>query len=297
MFAAVPPLIGPTFAVDSSSIRPSRISAIARAAAAIADRPSSGYIPACAARPWNVISSCCADGAPSTIVADRRRLVVDVADAARGAGDGRTRRRRCSPTSSFGVNSELDPGVRPALGEHAARRLEHRGDRGLVVAAEDRRPRVADDAVLDDRLDRVGRRHGVEVGAEEDRLALGASARPARRGSPSSSRPSARRRPRRPRARSRGDTRRRGRRPRAPRPDGLEIAASSRKRSSTSDTPRSYVQAIRARARASARRSLARRCRSRERARAASTNSRNSGAGRVGRDLNSGWNCDATNHG
>ena len=36
--------------------------------------------------------------------------------------------------------------------------------------------------------------------------------------------------------------------------------------------------------------------RARARARRA-TNSRKSGAGRVGRDLNSGWNCDATNHG
>ena len=35
----------------------------------------------------------------------------------------------------------------------------------------------------------------------------------------------------------------------------------------------------------------------RDRWSAASTNSRNSGAGRVGRDLNSGWNCEATNHG
>src|SRR5204863_6675917 len=37
--------------------------------------------------------------------------------------------------------------------------------------------------------------------------------------------------------------------------------------------------------------------RSRARASAAATNSRKSGAGRVGRDLNSGWNCDATNQG
>ena len=37
--------------------------------------------------------------------------------------------------------------------------------------------------------------------------------------------------------------------------------------------------------------------RARARASAAPTKSRKSGAGRVGRDLNSGWNCDATNHG
>ena len=67
MFAAVPPVIVPTFAVDSSSTRPRRISAIARAAAAIAERPSSGYIPACEARPWKVISSDCENGAPRMI--------------------------------------------------------------------------------------------------------------------------------------------------------------------------------------------------------------------------------------
>jgi hypothetical protein len=37
--------------------------------------------------------------------------------------------------------------------------------------------------------------------------------------------------------------------------------------------------------------------RERARSRAAATNSRKSGAGRVGRDLNSGWNWLATNHG
>ena len=61
--------------------------------------------------------------------------------------------------------------MRPVLDEHAARRLEHRHDRGLVVAAEDRPARVPHDPVLDDRLDRVGGRDGVEVRAEEERLA------------------------------------------------------------------------------------------------------------------------------
>ena len=48
----------------SSSTRPSLKSAIAFAAAAIADRPSSGYMPAWAARPWNLTSIECAYGAP-----------------------------------------------------------------------------------------------------------------------------------------------------------------------------------------------------------------------------------------
>ena len=52
MLRALPPWISPTFAVVSSSIRPSRRSAIARAAAEIAERPSSGTIPECAGRPW-----------------------------------------------------------------------------------------------------------------------------------------------------------------------------------------------------------------------------------------------------
>ena len=64
MFPAVPPLMSPTFADESSSIRPSLKSATAFAAAAIADRPSSGYMPAWAARPWNFTSIECAYGAP-----------------------------------------------------------------------------------------------------------------------------------------------------------------------------------------------------------------------------------------
>ena len=68
MFVAVPPPIVPTFAVEISSTRPRRISAIARAAAAIAERPSSGYMPACDARPWNVTSSDCENGAPRITV-------------------------------------------------------------------------------------------------------------------------------------------------------------------------------------------------------------------------------------
>ena len=64
MLPAVPPVIVPTFAVVSSSSRPSRKSAIARAAAAIAERPSSGYMPECDARPWKRTSIECACGAP-----------------------------------------------------------------------------------------------------------------------------------------------------------------------------------------------------------------------------------------
>ena len=68
MLVAVPPVIVPTFAVESSSTRPRRNSAIARAAAAIADRPSSGCMPEWEARPWNVTSSDCENGAPRMTV-------------------------------------------------------------------------------------------------------------------------------------------------------------------------------------------------------------------------------------
>ncbi len=50
-FPEVPPTITPTFAVVSSSSRPSSIREIAPAAAAIALLPSSGRIPACASTP------------------------------------------------------------------------------------------------------------------------------------------------------------------------------------------------------------------------------------------------------
>ena len=54
---AVPPRMVPTFAVVSSSIRPRLRSAIPRAAPTIADRPSSGLMPACAERPRKTTST------------------------------------------------------------------------------------------------------------------------------------------------------------------------------------------------------------------------------------------------
>ena len=53
--------------------------------------------------------------------------------------------------------------VHQALGE-----LEHHRDRGLVVGAEDRRVRVLPAAIDDHRLDRRGRRHGVQVRTQQD---------------------------------------------------------------------------------------------------------------------------------
>ena len=74
---------------------------------------------------------------------------------------------------------ELDAGVRRSLPENPAHRLEHHDDRGLVVGAEDRPPRVPDDAVLDDRLEASVERDRVGVRAEEDRVAVPVLARDA----------------------------------------------------------------------------------------------------------------------
>ena len=64
---------------------------------------------------------------------------------------------------------QLEPAVRPVLRQDAARRLEHHGDGRLVVGAEDRSRRVANDAVLEDGLDPGLRRNGVQVRAQEER--------------------------------------------------------------------------------------------------------------------------------
>ena len=64
MLRATPPRIVPTLAEVTSSIRPSRMSATARAAAAIAERPSSGAMPAWADCPVKVISMIIECGAP-----------------------------------------------------------------------------------------------------------------------------------------------------------------------------------------------------------------------------------------
>ena len=154
-------------------------------------------------------------------VADRRRLVVDEAELGlercvverEGAEQADLLLRR---------EQELDAGVRPALGDDAARSLDQRDDGRLVVRAEDRPAGVPDDAVLaDDGLERALRRHRVEVGAEEDRrtdgLAPGEAAEQVadRRADPRAGVVLLR-----PRARSQRARRSRGRRPRAPRQAG-----------------------------------------------------------------------------
>ena len=59
--------------------------------------------------------------------------------------------------------------MRETLLDDAPDGLDHRRDGSLVVGPEDRPRRVPDDAVLDDGLDRPLRRHGVQMGAKEER--------------------------------------------------------------------------------------------------------------------------------
>ena len=93
-------------------------------------------------------------------VADRRRDRVEVELI--GA---------LEPGLLLGREDELDAGMRNALVQDPLRRDEHRRHRGLVVATENRVAGVSHHPVLHDGLDRVGRRHGVQVRAEEDRCA------------------------------------------------------------------------------------------------------------------------------
>ena len=168
-------------ALDRADVRASSPRRAARAAcrrsrapaAAIAERPSSGAMPACAARPTkrdlHDRRSAARRGSP------RRSAppVVDVAEPRRRAGRSRRRRRPCRPTSSFGVKTSSSPACGRPSSTTPPRRLDHRGDRGLVVGAEDRPAGVPHDSVLDHGLDRAGRRHGVHVRAEEERRPLG----------------------------------------------------------------------------------------------------------------------------
>ena len=213
---------------------------MARDAAAIAERPSSGCMPACAAAPWKRKSRSRACGEPRTISPIGCALVVDEAgpcDEPRvvervGAAERNLLLRR---------EEELDPRVLALLLEHTSHRLEHDHDRGLVVRSEDRsEPRCA--------RSRPRRRPGRSPSRE-------ARCRCARRGRSASLRASwagcgsrcsqcrrravPRRRPRRARARSRRGTPRRGRRRRAPssRDSGSRTARGRGRGTAASATP------------------------------------------------------------
>ncbi len=109
MLRAVPPSITPTFADVSSSIRPRRRSETARDAAAIAERPSSGNMPACEARPWKRTWIAFCEGAPRMIspigAAWSYTKPTSASSLVRSNAIAPS-----SPTSSFGVNSSSTPG-------------------------------------------------------------------------------------------------------------------------------------------------------------------------------------------
>ena len=161
----------PTFAVVSSSMRPRRRSEIARAAAAIAERPSSGYMPECAARPWKRTSHRLRIRGAEDDVADRRRLVVHVPDLRARSVAWSNAAAPSSPTSSFGVKSSS----MPACGRFSAstRRVP-----SSIAATADllSAPRIVPPAFRTtpssiDRLHRALGRNRVEMRAEEDRRA------------------------------------------------------------------------------------------------------------------------------
>ena len=104
-------------------------------------------------------------------LADRRRLVVDVAEL--GVQPRMVEGVRAAQADLLlRREDELEPRMAAASFERTARTLDHRRHRRLVVSAEDRARRVAHDSVLDDGLDRPLGRHRVEVRAEEDRRTL-----------------------------------------------------------------------------------------------------------------------------
>ena len=107
------------------------------------------------------------EGRSEDDLARRSRLVVDVAEL---GVEPVVVERKCTDQAVLFLRGEdeLDPGVRQALGEHAAHAFEHLHDGGLVVGAEDGAARVPNDAVGDHRPKRARRRHGVEVCAEEE---------------------------------------------------------------------------------------------------------------------------------
>jgi len=103
----------PTFAVSLVDSARTHLE-IARAAAAIAERPSSRITSAWAARPWNVMSRCLRGWCPENDVADGRGLVVDVADP---RSKPRVIERICAEQADFFFRreDELDPCVTTVL--------------------------------------------------------------------------------------------------------------------------------------------------------------------------------------
>ena len=197
-------------------MRPSLKSAIAFAAAAIAERPSSGIHAGVGRAAVEAHLHRVGVRRAEDDLADRSRLVVDVADPGVQLPlvEGR---RSVQPDLLLRGEEELDPSVRTVLREHPANRLEHDRDRRLVVGAENRPRGVADDAVLEHRLDGTLRRAPCPDGHRRKSVSRSRRwAQPGCRGSRCPIRSAARRRPRRPRGLRHAGTPQPGRRPRAP---------------------------------------------------------------------------------
>jgi hypothetical protein len=165
MLRAVPPAISPTVAVD-----PPEAEGGHGAGRSLDRRAPLLRVHAGVRRP---AAEAHAEGArerrSEDDLADRRRLVVHVADAGVELA-GVERARSEEADLLLGREEQLDARVGASVLEDPPRRLEHHRDGGLVVRPEDRARGVADDPVLaDDRLDRPLGGHGVEVRAEEDR--------------------------------------------------------------------------------------------------------------------------------
>ena len=142
--------------------------AIARASGTIALTPASGEIPECAARPRMLARTMKREGAAATCppiapgwskTNPLRARMIEQSNAVEPT----------SPCSSPTVKHELDAWVGSLLEDDRPDRLEHDGERRLVVGADDRRGGVPDDAFAHDRAQRVGGGDGVEVSAEEQR--------------------------------------------------------------------------------------------------------------------------------
>ncbi len=207
-----PPWIGPTFAVVSASMRPSRN---IRRWHATRRGSRCGPAPARCRRepPARGTSSWMVYWAGRDDLAAGAGVVVDEARPGSAAATWSNGLAPCRPTSSCSVSTSSMPACgQPSL-HHPANPVEHGRHGRLVVGAEDRRVAVGDRTPML-RPGRSGRgRHRVEVGAEESGVPPRAAwAGSARRGCPRCRRASRRRRPRPPRGRGRAGRRRRGRR-------------------------------------------------------------------------------------
>ncbi len=101
---ALPPLMIPTLAVVSSSTRPRRMAATARAAASTALRPACGSMPAWAATPVNTASTALCVGAAVISVPGAPSLSRTNTARARRS-DRSSALAPCSPISSPTVNT------------------------------------------------------------------------------------------------------------------------------------------------------------------------------------------------